>query len=509
MNDKVIKITPEFILELAIRRRWIILTPLCLALIIGIVLALILPKKYQASTLILIEPQRVPQNYVQSIVSSEAGDRINTLSQQIMSRTNLEKIISDFNLFSDPKQADVYMEDKIENLRRCIDINVTRDRRGADAFSISFKGQDPQKVMRVTNALATSFIDQNLKARESQALGTSDFLDSELKSMRQRLEQVEEKIKEYRKTYMGELPEQLDTNLRILDRLQEDLNDRQQSIREGRVRMAELNSASTRSQQVVVISDAQPRSNDGASVEELKAQLETLSARYTEKHPDVLRLKKQISEMEDKQQADAADNNQGQVSSSAHLPLELRRQMAEARREIQVAESEIKNLKQQIAAYQQRVENTPKREQELLGLRRDYQNIQASYDSLLSRKLEADIAVNMERKQKGEQFRIVDPARLPQKPVEPNMKKLFLMVVAGGLALGGGIAFLLEYVDTSFRKPDEMESMYELPVLTSINTVYQPRQLLLRKMNNVASIAFAAFTMGCLAVFAYVCIRLV
>ncbi|MEJ2452709.1 MAG: Wzz/FepE/Etk N-terminal domain-containing protein [Candidatus Thiodiazotropha sp.] len=203
MNEKALKITPEFIIELAFRRRWIILTPLCLALILGTVLALILPKRYQASTLILIEPQRVPQNYVQPIVSSEASDRINTLSQQIMSRTNLEKIISDFDLFSSPKQEDMYMEDKIESLRQCIEINVTRDRRGADAFSISFKGGDPQKVMRVTNALATSFIDENLKVRESQALGTSDFLDSELKSMRQRLEQVEEKIKEYRKHYMG------------------------------------------------------------------------------------------------------------------------------------------------------------------------------------------------------------------------------------------------------------------------------------------------------------------
>lgn len=508
MNEKAIKITPEFILELVIRRRWVILAPFCLVLILGIALALVLPRKYQASTLILIEPQRVPQNYVRSIVSSEASDRINTLSQQIMSRTNLEKIISDFELFSDPKQAGLYVEDKIRILRERIDIKVTRDRRGADAFSISFKGEDPEKVMRITNALATSFIDQNLKVRESQAMGTSDFLDSELLSMRQRLEQVEERIKEYRRTFMGELPEQLSTNLRILDRLQEDLNDRQQSIREARVRLAELNSASSRPQQVVVIGNEQQRSEDGTSLAELQAQLETLSSRYTGKHPDILRLKKLIAEMEAKQQSEAADNNRkGQPSVPANLPPELRRQILESRREIQVAEGEIENLRKQIAAYQKRVEDTPKREQELLSLRRDYQNIQASYESLLSRKLEADIAVNMERKQKGEQFRIVDPARVPEKPVEPNVKRLFFMVVAGGLALGGGIAFLLEYVDTSFRKPDEIESLYELPVLTSIPTIFQPRQILLRKVNDIASIAFAGVTTVCLAVFTLVCIR--
>jgi protein tyrosine kinase modulator len=508
MNENALKITPEFIIELVIRRRWIVLTPFCLALLIGIALAIVLPKQYEAKTLILIEPQRVPQDYVRAIVSTDASDRIATLSQQIMSRTNLEKIITDFNLFSGPKYAAMYMEDKVKSLRNRIDVSVTRDRRGADAFSISFKGGNPQKVMQITNALATSFIDQNLKARESQALGTSDFLDSELKSMRQRLEQVEEKIKEYRKTYMGELPEQLDTNLRILDGLQKSLNDRQQSVREAKVRIAELNSAAARPQQVVVIGNEQPKPEGGASMEDLKSQLEALKSRYTERHPDILRLEKQIAEMEAKQKDAAADNQlQGAVPMSAGLSPALRRQILESQQEIQMAAVDIENLKKRIADYQRRVEDTPKREQELLGLRRDYQNIQGSYDSLLKRKLEADIAVNMERKQKGEQFRIVDPAQLPQRPVEPNMKKLFMKIVVGGLGLGGGIAFLLEYLNTSFRKPDEIESLYELPVLTSIPTIYQPRQLFLRKLNNVASVAFAVVTTACFVAFSFVCIR--
>jgi polysaccharide chain length determinant protein (PEP-CTERM system associated) len=312
----------------------------------------------------------------------------------------------------------------------------------------------------------------------------------------------------YRRTYMGQLPEQLDTNLRILDRLQEDLNERQQNVREARVRIAELNSAASRSQQVVVVGNEQQGSDEGASVEELKAQLEALNSRYTEKHPDIQRLKKLIAEMEAKQRAEAADiNRQGGANISTRLSPELRRQIFESRQEIQVAQAEVENIKQQIAEYQKRVEDTPKREQELLGLRRDYQNIQASYDSLLSRKLEADIAVNMERKQKGEQFRVVDPARVPQKPVEPDMKKLFIMIFGGGLAFGGGIAFLLEYVDTSFRKPDEIESLYEVPVLTSIPTIFQPRQLMLRKVNDIASIAFAGVTMACLAIFAFVCTK--
>ena len=511
MNENQLKITPEFIIEMVIRRRWLILLPLCVALTIGIYLAITLPRVYEAQTLILIEPQRVPQNYVRSIISAEAGDRINTLSQQIMSRTNLEKIINDFGLFSDPKYAGMYDEDKIRSLTERIKVQVTHDRGGADAFSISFRGKDPQKVTAVTNALANSFIDENLKVRESQAIGTSDFLDSELESGRKRLELVEERIKEYRKTYMGELPEQLDTNLRILDRMQESLNDRQQIIRAAKVRIADLNNtqASSRPQQVLVIGGAEQRPSDGnASLEELRTQLETMSARYTQKHPDIQRLKKLISELEAKQNALSAENGNATQSDAtvARISPQLRLQIGEAQREIRSAEAEIVELKEQVQLYRRRVENTPKREQELLGLRRDYQNIQASYDSLLTRKLEADIAVNMERKQKGEQFRIVDPAKLPQKPVSPNMKKLFLFSLSGGIGIGGGIAFLLELLNTSFRKPDDIESAYDIPVVIAVPRIYTAWQQWGRKFNLAGSVIIAFFVVGLLGIFAIIAI---
>lgn len=186
---------------------------------------------------------------------------------------------------------------------------------------------------------------------------------------------------------------------------------------------------------------------------------------------------------------------------------QLRLQITEVQREIRLAETEIETLKNQIAFYQKRVENTPKREQELLSLRRDYQNIQGSYDSLLSRKLEADIAVNMERKQKGEQFRIIDPAKVPQKPVSPNMKKLFLFAVVGGLGIGGGVAFLLEFLNTSFRKPDEIESSYELAVLVTVPRIYQARQKLYRKIDYAGSVVASLVAVGLFGIFAIICLK--
>ena len=490
MEDTKLKITPEFVIELIIRRRWMIMIPFCCALIAGMYLAITLPKVFEAKTLILVESQRVPQNYVQSIVTEDTAQRINTISQQILSRTNLEKIIRDFNLFSGPAYESMYLEDKVGSLRKRISIDVITDRRReTEAFTITYKGKTPEKVMQVANGLASYFIEENLRVRESQAIGTSDFLEAELETMRVKLEQVEESIKNYRKANMGELPEQLETNLRILERLQEDLSNRQESLRDARSRLSALNrQATTREPSVVVIGGGQTQSEGTASIEELRTQLETLQSRYTERHPDIIRIKRQIAELESHSDEGASQGESQRMSR--HVPIELRRQIAEAKREIQLAEQEIESLRAQIFQYQNRIENIPKREQELLGLRRDYQNIQTTYESLLTRKLEADIAVNMERKQKGEQFRIIDPAKAPQRPIEPDLRKLFVIVVALGFGIGGGAALLIEFLKPSYRRPEEIEEQFEMPVLVMIPQLLKPKEVLLRKVNIASSVVF-------------------
>jgi uncharacterized protein involved in exopolysaccharide biosynthesis len=228
--------------ELAFKHRWLLVVPFCLALAVGIVLAFVLPKMYEASTLIFVRPQKVPSSYVQSLVTEDLNTRINTISQQILSRTNLEKVINQFNLFKGPGQEDVFMEDKVENLRSriSIDLQATGRRKEADAFSISFTGPDPELITRVVNGLAALFIDENLRVREAQASGTSEFLEQQLETMRQRLETVEQKLREYRKNHRGELPEQLESNLRALDRLQMQLNERQESLRNAKDRLVIL-----------------------------------------------------------------------------------------------------------------------------------------------------------------------------------------------------------------------------------------------------------------------------
>jgi polysaccharide chain length determinant protein (PEP-CTERM system associated) len=484
----------EYYLELAVKRRWLLIIPFCIAMLSGLYLVFALPKIYRANTLILVRPQRVPTDYVRSVVSTDIDQRINTIKQQIMSRTNLERIIEEFKLFSGPDNAEMFMENKIAVMRARIDVDVTRSSRssGADSFSVSYRASDPQTVMNVANTLANYFIDENLKVREAQAIGTSGFLDDQLTAMRIRLEEVEKQLGGYRKKYMGELPEQLDTNLRVLDRLQLQLNERQANLQEAKNRLFLLDNQieANKNLQAAGVS-ASSDTGQPLTLAQLKQQLADLKASYTDRHPDVIRLKRQIEDSETKAaETESGSGAPNQKRSGSPTPLTQNRFLADQIQqrnatylEIKDLESELANMMRQIKEYQRRVEVTPKREEELLTLNRDYENIQESYKSLLNRKLEADIAVNMEKKQKGEQFRIVDHARLPQKPVSPDLKKLLMLAVAAGLGLGGGLIFLLDYLDTSLKRPDDIEADLGVPVLATIPRLYQPKGLMLKKLN--------------------------
>lgn len=478
-------VKPEEIIEIILRRRWYIIIPFCLSMMAGIFFALIFPKVYSAKTLILLKPQRVPANYVQSIVSTDIDSRINTLSQQILSRTNLEMIIDEFKLYSGSKFEKMFMEDKIESMRKRITIDVTRSRRDTNAFSVSFEGKDPEKVMKVTNALANYFIDENLKTREAQATGTSAFIDDELSTMRKRLEEVEQALKDYRERYMGGLPEQLESNLRILDRMQEQLVESRQNLTDAKSRLIAVENEISQGQNLQPAGEA--GTDDTLNLDQLNTQLKQLQSRYTDRHPDIIRLKERIADLE----------------KDGGVPVR-NRQMEDTKREIKVLEEEISDIQKQINIYEVRVEETPKREQELLSLKRDYDNINETYNSLLERKLEAELAVNLEKKQQGEQFRIIDPAKLPEKPSIKDLKKIFLIFIAAGLCIGFGLVFSLERLDSSFRKPDDIESHLGLPVLATVPAILHPRDVRMKRLNHGLSIFFIIVAIGLLAGFTFV-----
>ena len=517
------QIKPEYIIDVLLRGRWFLIVPLCITLTIGLAMTLTANKTYEASTLILVQPQRVPTNYVQSVVSSSISERISTISQQILSRSNLEQIIEQFGLFEDAPT--MYLEDKIDGLRKRIKVKIERARHGAEAFSISFTGSEPQRVMRIANTMASYFMDENLKVREAQAIGTSEFLDAELEKTKKRLEEKEQKLAAFRAKYLGGLPDELETNLRTLDRMQMELTEKATTMRGLKNSIASLD---TQISQMAAASgdgggsamggddffsfdEDVGSSEDDAALEAAQAKYDQLLLRYTEKHPDVQKVKKTIEKLKKKiaeEQAEAdLPTEVPEVESGPERSWDstgpIKAQRAQLQVEANTLQSEIDILQDKMKLYQQRVEDTPKRELELQSLRRDYGNIQEIYNSLLDRKLEAELSVNMEKKQKGEQFRILDHARLPEKPISPNVKLMFLLSIAGGLGIGGGIIFLIEFINFSvIQREDQIEALLDLPILASIPVLEKPGDRIKKRIERAVFVGCCCYGGIFLAFFA-------
>ncbi len=476
-------------IDMAIRRKWSIIIPFLLVLLMGLAYVLNTPNIYEAQTLILVQSQRVPQDFVRTIVSTTVEDRLRTITQQVTSRTNLERIISEYHLFKNAPTA-MSLDGMVMSARKRIKIDVTTSGRAREtnAFTISFRDKNPRTVMEVTNALASNFITENLKIRESQALGTTSFLKNELHSAEKRLMEKEEGLKIYRERYMGGLPEQLETNLSILERLQEQLDQHGINLRDSENRKIILQKqiADNQSSGPLLTANLDTGEQGGRDIGSLRNELATLESRYTQNHPDVIRLKNMITKFEARLSGNATESTE-EGPPLSEVEQTLRRQLHNVILEIAGLKSETKRIHTEIKDYQIKVENTPKREQELLSLRRDYENLQELYNSLLARKLEAEIAVSMEKKQKGEQFRVIDPAKIPSSPVEPDVRKIILLTLAIGLGLGGGLAFLKENMDTSFKIPDDLEDELQLPVLVRLPIKKTGKELKRVKLKNILS----------------------
>lgn len=490
-------------LEMARRRKYWIIIPFLATLLAGLAYVLTAPKVYEAQTLILVQAQSVPQDLVRTIVSESVEDRLRTITQQVTSRTNLEKIIREYQLGEEDGRP-ASLDALVEGVRKRIKIDVGRggSRGGSNAFSISFRGKDPRQVMQVTNALASNFISQNLEIRESQVLGTSAFLADELESVRRRLAEKEEELKAYRERFMGGLPDQLDANLAVLQRLQLQMDQLSSNLRDAENRkflIQQTLEEARAGKQAILPPTAQDREvRDLAS---LRNELAALEARYTANHPDVVRLKKTIETLEaaeEQKSTDPAAPDTGVSRAERALVQQLR----DIDLDVSSIRAEMKKVQAEIDVYQRRVEDTPKREQELLSIQRDYNNQRDLYNSLLQRKLEADIAVSMERKQKGEQFRVIDPAKTPTVPVEPDMKRILLMVVALSFGLGGGLAYTREMMDTSIKAPEEIEKELNMKILVSIPYRYTEKEIRKRKIREAvyATSVTVGFAAGAVAI---------
>lgn len=497
----------ENYLKIGARRKWYIIVPFTLSVIISIGVYKYLPKVYKSTTVILVQAQKVPESYVRPTLTESVAERLNTISQEILSRTSLERVINEFNLYSSPVN-NLRMEEIVEIMRKKIEVRVQRQ----NIFSISFEGTDPRTVMGVTNKLASMFIEENLKIRESRVEGTADFIIKELEAAESNLKKKEDAVRRYKEKNMGQLPGQLEANLRILERLQQQVKTTSDNLSAAEDRVILLQN------QIEQVMDREsgkgtfpttlftrrglvggeavqlepgPGQPLAAQLSALKRDLANAQSHYTESHPDVVDLKRKIASLEPKvkkeeeererrrrelrerqEETAAGNNSQGPSTlldpAAERLVTQYRAQFRETQLEAKRLKEEIGNLKEQIALYQRRIEETPKREQEMIQLSRDYDLLRTNYQSLLDKKYQSQMAENLERKQQGEQFRILDPARLPEKPSKPDRNAVLAMGAFLGLAIGLGLAWFRESMDRSFYEVADLEGYLNLPVLTTI-----------------------------------------
>jgi polysaccharide chain length determinant protein (PEP-CTERM system associated) len=502
--------TPEDIVRIAWRRKWWAILP---AIVIATSVAVwvrTLPNLYHSETLILVVPQRVPESYVRSTITTRIEDRLQSIAQQILSRTRLERIIQDFNLYV-PERRTAIMEDIVDRMRKEIEVQVVK----GDAFRVGFTSSDARTSMRVTERLASLFIEENLRDREVLAEGTNQFLEAQLEDARRRLVENEKRLEEYRSQHSGELPTQLEANIQGQHNIEMQLQALLESVNRDRDRRLALERilADARASESV---SAPPRpatmSADGVlsgatAAEELaaaRASLRALQLRLKSGHPDVVRMERTIADLQKKADAEALEHpvSTGPAPLTA-AEIAQRNRLADTRAEFEKLDRQIaqkqddeKRLRGMLGEYQKRIEAAPKRQSELTELTRDYETFQTSYKSLLAKKEDSNVSANLERRQIGEQFKILDAARMPERPSSPNRPMLLAAGVLAGLGVGIALAALIEYLDKRLKSEADVKAALNLMVLATIPVLDGPPKVRGWKVAAISITAFLAATFG-------------
>ena len=444
-------------LEIPLRRWRLVLLPFVLIVTAALVASQLLPKKYRSSTFILVESEKVPEYILPRTVAERAERRLQSIRQEILSRTRLERVIRETDPY--PGSVDrVPMSDLIDRIKTATEIAV----RGNDAFSIEYVHTDPRKAADVVNRLASLFIGESTLARGQQVEDANTFIGAQLEEARRNLELKEEAVRRYKETRMGTLPEQSAANISALQGLQmqhqalgDDLRaalDRQGVLEKQLADVRRGIAAGT------VVGDPL------AEISRLKSQLASLRTRYTDEHPDVQETMRRLASLEKALSvpapSGAAEDDSAVATAQAQLD--------QARHEAAVLQQKRDEMGQRIAALQGRIDMAPRTEQELSTLTRDFANLREHYLTLLNKQLDAQMAAKLEQRWKGEQFRIIDPAFVPERPFFPNTMVFLAAGIVLGLVAGIGTAVLVELLDHSFSSLTDVEATLPYPVLAVI-----------------------------------------
>ncbi len=494
-------------LQIAKRQKWwIILTTLAVC-IPTVVVGLRLPNLYKSETVILVDPQKVPDSYVPSTVSSSIVERLTTIKQQVLSPTRLKRLIDTLNLYPHLR-ARRSEQQIIAEIQKSIVVDVVSPG-GAQlsAFRIAFSGKNPREVAQVTNQLASMFIEENLKVREQQSYGTAEFLDKELQETKKQLEQKEGELQAIKSRYIMDLPESKQYHLEMMTNLRNQL----QAI-EDRVNRAKQEKVYLQSLMVSVAPtidldtglegvQAPPYQSQ---IQKLESRLSELRARYGSNYPDIRRVQKEIDQLKAKATAEEdkvpvrVEAEPATATGRTRRNPVLESQIQKLNQEIAEQSKLTPTLQEQINFHLSKLERIPVFEQQIIVQMRDYDTLRAHYTRLLDKKLSAEMSSALESRQKGERFVVLDPAMVPEKPFAPNRLMISLAGLLGGLMAGVGLAAIVEITDESVRDEREAARITGKPVLVGIPRILTKRQ---RRQNRLRALGAVAATVICSAAF--------
>jgi protein tyrosine kinase modulator len=446
--------------DVARRRKWLAAAVFGSVLAAGVTTAMSLPDIYRATATVLVEHRQA----LETLLPGELEARLQTISEEIFSRARLQGLIGRFGLYPDLRRK-ASPEMVVAQMRR----DIRMEPKGVDnpggrgatiAFSLSYRGRDPQTAAQVTNTLASFYVEEDLKIRERQASGTVQYLKTQLDEAKRRLDEQQARLSAFQERYLGELPEQTEANLSALERLNVQLRVNS----EDRVRALTRREELTRRIGEVDPASADTAADAGAArLAKLQRELSDLRRRFSDKYPDVVRVKAEIAALESE-----AGSPPPQPAAPSRAVLPLKETLQELDAEIASLRADEARLRGEIAIYSRRVENAPRRQQELEPVSQDYRSTKELYDSLLRKYEEAQLSEGADPGWKRPRFRILDAAVAPGDPVAPNRLQLLLLALAASLAAAVGAVLLAEQLDRCFHTIDDLRAFTRVPILARV-----------------------------------------
>ncbi len=509
--------------------------------LVAVVVAFALPPIYMSQSTILIEEQQIPDEYVKSTITSYVEERLQGITQRIMSRTRLLEILNQFSLYSEMRDR-YTVEDILKKMREdirletisadVIDRKTGRPSTATIAFSLSYQGKDPGTTQKVANVLTSLYLEENLKSREQRASNTTEFLEREQNGIKKRIDALEDALSVFKQAHAGALPENTALNMQAISRMERDLDQINTQLRSLEERKIYLRG------QLAVVEPFQdmdkktdPEAQKRIHLETRRLELIALQTTLSEKHPDIVRLKKEIRELEaqvgtegdseartrsieamrkelaerkaslgprhpdvlnlSKQlaaletQAENPDSEHPETKDAERNPnnpayISLMTQIATTDMELRSLVQEKEALKEKVGVYQKRLEKAPVVEREYLNLIRNHENAKEMYNDISQKLMEARVSQGMEESQQGERFTITDPAQLPEKPYKPNRLAIILIGFVLGLGGGVGIGAIGESLDSSIKSGRELQKATGIPLFSEIPLMETDRERTLR-----------------------------